>query len=162
MNLITDKNEIICNLRDFNEYRRDVFRMKREQQREAERLKLIDEIDERRIEIARKVEEKIEKRNDKYHQMYGVCNCSKTSVSENSEKSCQCRYEKLKFVDEMDVEIIRSSKEEATLNSNHNCRDPSAHGEVKRISIKNPCKYENNVDYILKRKREIEDEKRSK
>lgn len=165
LNLLSDNNEIVCTLREFNDYRRDLHRALREKQRDAERLKLIDEVDERRIEIARKVENKVEKESEKYHRVYGVCTCSETTLSENAVKSCQCRYEKLKFVDELDVKIIRTSQEEEMLvKSQHNHCDSSAtaHGDVRRNSIKNPCKYENNVDYILKRKRELEDEKRSK
>lgn len=165
--MLTDKNEIVCTLPEFNEYRRDLHRVRREQEKEGERLQVVDDLNAQRIKIAGKVAEKIDEKSDKFHRMYGICNCSLPSSTEEVEGICKCRYEKFKFIDELDKQIIKQNSQDGKREkSQQNYAESSSEAVVlsdtRRNSIKNPCKYENIADYILKRKREIEDEKRSK
>lgn len=158
--LLTGKNEVVCTLREFNDYRRDLHRAKREREKAAERLQVLDEIDGQRIKVARRVAKRVDEKSEKFHRIYGICECSQASIAGMNEgKSCHCRYENLKFIDELDMEIagrLSGSSKDGEILKSH--QTPTR----RRNSITNPCKYENIVDYILKRKQEIDDEKRSK
>lgn len=158
--LLTGKNEVVCTLREFNDYRRDLHRATREREKAAERLEVLDEIDGQRIKVARRVAKRVDEKSEKFHGIYGICECSQASIAgKNEGKSCKCRYENLRFIDELDKEIVgrlSGSSQDGEISNNHQT------ATRRKNSITNPCKYENIVDYILKRKQEIDDEKRSK
>lgn len=60
---------MICSLKDFNSYRKYLFRINSEQQRNAMRLQNIEDLDRHRIKISDQVFEKIFKKRAKQQEM---------------------------------------------------------------------------------------------
>ncbi|CAO1405305.1 unnamed protein product [Diamesa serratosioi] len=67
--LVSEDNEVICSLKDFNSYRKYLFRVNAEKQRKAWRLQNIEDLDKHRLKISDKVFEKMFKKRQKQQEM---------------------------------------------------------------------------------------------
>ena len=67
--LVSEDNEVICSLKDFNSYRKYLFRINSEKQRNEIRLQNIEDLDRHRIKISDQVFEKIDKKRAKELEM---------------------------------------------------------------------------------------------
>ncbi|CAO1403065.1 unnamed protein product [Diamesa tonsa] len=67
--LVSEDNEVICSLKDFNSYRKFLFRINSEKQRNEMRLQNLEDLDRHRLKISDQVFEKIDKKRAKQKEM---------------------------------------------------------------------------------------------
>lgn len=83
---MTDKNEILCSLKDYNEYRQSLFRVKADHQRVRNKLNDDEELLKKRLRISDEVYKKIEKKNKKFFDTYGDTGRTEKCLKENPVK----------------------------------------------------------------------------
>lgn len=67
--LVSEDNEVICSLKDFNTYRKYLFRINSEKQRYALRLQNLEDLDKHRLKISDEVFQKLFKKREKQQKM---------------------------------------------------------------------------------------------
>jgi hypothetical protein len=80
-NFITQNNEIICSVRDLNDYRKYLHRMNTEINAAEKRVENVVNIDFHRLKISKSLFEKKYKNNEKFRAIYG---CGKKSGNEEN------------------------------------------------------------------------------
>lgn len=69
-NFITENNEVVCSLKDFNKFRECVHRSKAEIEAAKKRVQHEEQLDDRRLLLSRNLFEKVDKKNKKFSEIY--------------------------------------------------------------------------------------------
>lgn len=67
---MTDKNEILCSLKDYNQYRESLFRVNADHQRARNKSEDATDLLQKRLKISDTVFKKIEEKNRKFSELY--------------------------------------------------------------------------------------------